>query len=126
MSLAENPHFGNVERAPYQLGQLLTQLPPDFSRSGHITPDSRQIAEAAMRHAENAAYAVMDGLEALGQVMFVAGSNEENHVDGRTIANLGYLVKHLAVELQFLHHIEEEIRENLAARDVAAKSKGGK
>ena len=126
MSLAENPHFGNVERAPYQLGQLLAQLPPEFSHSGPITPDSRQIAEAAIQHAENAASTVMDGLEALGHFIFVASTNEENHVDGQATANLGYLIKHLAVELQFLHEIGAEIRANLAARDVAAKSKGGK
>lgn len=126
MNITENPHFRNVERAPYELGHLLKQLSPAFSERGEATPGDRLIAEAAMRHAENASHTVICGLEALGQVIFVAGANEENRIDGQTLASLGYLIKHLAVEAQFLHETEWTIHEELVTRDAAAKSKGGK
>ncbi|MGV3655247.1 MAG: hypothetical protein ACO1N5_13640 [Noviherbaspirillum sp.] len=70
----------------------------------------------------------MYGLEALGQFIFVAGTNEHNDTDERSLANLGCLIKHIAVEAQFLRETGWSIREALGLHDesTAAKSKGGK
>ncbi len=129
-SPADNPHFKFIDRAPYELGYLLRKLPVDFSISRPLTPDDRLIAEAARSQAMNANDTLLHGLEALGQVMFVAGANEQNEVDAGHMASLGCLIGHIAVEIQFMQETEWSIRETLAAHDEndavqAAKSKKG-
>lgn len=114
-SSTENPHFHQIERAPYELGHLLLKMPPDFSMFSKPSPESQLIAQAARQHAMNGSYTLLSGLEALGQCMFVAGANEENDVDKRSFRDLGCLISHLAVEIQFLHETELMIGEALAA-----------
>jgi hypothetical protein len=59
------------------------------------------IAEAAAEHASNANLVLLDGLAALGELMYVAGANLENRVSTESWAGLGCLVQHVAVEALF-------------------------
>jgi len=115
-----NPHFEHVARAPYELGHLLKKMPADFSRVNSITADDRLIAEAAIDHARNANDTLMHGLEALGHLMFVAGTNDNSGIDSSDIASLGYLISHIAVESEFLQETKWSIREILDAHDECA------
>lgn len=102
-----NPHFRFVERAPYELGYLLNRLPPDFSSHSKLTAEERLIAEAASMHASNANLELMNGLEVLGQVIAHAATNPEDAgFDKHQMMSLGTLIKHIAVEVQFLHELD--------------------
>ncbi|WP_342114600.1 hypothetical protein [Pseudoduganella sp. OTU4001] len=101
MRSTTNPHIGDLERAPYHLGHLLVKLGRRDS-----TEDLKQISEAAETCASNARDALLRGLEAIGQVMAIASENQETFVEPRTTTSLGYLVSHIACELQFLGEVE--------------------
>ena len=85
-----NPYFNRIERAPYELGQLLLQLPDYFSAFAPMEPDVLLKASAAADHARNANDTLMHGLEAL--------------------AVLGCLIQHIAVEAQFLQETERSTK----------------
>jgi hypothetical protein len=103
-SPSPNPYFKNTDRAPYELGCLLQQLPEDFSTIVPITPDVLLKVTAEADHARNANNTLMSGLEALGKTMFVAASHEQ--LDDLTVSDLGCLIQHLAVEAQFLQETQ--------------------
>lgn len=105
----ENPRFTHIERAPYELGHLLKALPPDLSSFSNLTAETAQIVDAAAAHAYNANYTLMCGLEAIGNLMFVAGANEEYSIEKGTLAELGRLISHVAVEAQFLQETEDDL-----------------
>lgn len=109
-----NPHFRFVERAPYELGYLLNKLPADFSSHSKLTADERLIAEAASMHASNANLELMNGLEVLGQVIAHAATNPDDAgIDKDQMMSLGTLIKHLAVEAQFLQELDFRLSEAL-------------
>lgn len=109
-----NPHFRFVERAPYELGYLLNKLPADFSSHSKLTAEERLIAEAASMHASNANLELMNGLEVLGQVIAYAATNPEDAgLDKYQMMSLGTLIKHVAVEVQFLQELDYRLSEAL-------------
>ena len=110
---SSNPYFKNINRAPYELGCLLQQLPDDFSTAKPKTPEVLLKVAAAANHARNANDTLMSGLEALGKTLFVAASHEQ--LDDLTVSDLGCLIQHLAVEAQFLQEIHSHLGE--AMRD---------
>lgn len=118
--LSQNPHFAHIDHAPYELGLLLQALPPNFSAYFPATPDARLIAEAAAQHAGNANDTIMAGLEALGCMLFSAGLNEDSPVEGGQLASIGCLIRHLAVEAQFLQLTEGNLRDALRAQEGGA------
>lgn len=99
---APNPYFANPDRAPYELGQLLQQLPADFGISPVAELKHVQMASAAEAHANAAGVTIMSGIEAIGQLVEMAGANEEETVPAYTLFCLGGLLRHLAVEGQYL------------------------
>ena len=105
-----NPYFNRIERAPYELGQLLLQLPDYFSAFAPMEPDVLLKASAAADHARNAIDTLMHGLEALGRIMFVATVNQHHVLDVETLADLGCLIQHIAVEAQFLQETERSMK----------------
>lgn len=118
---SKNPHFKNIERAPYEIGHLLQALPPDFAHYKEQPADVHEIADALERHTYNAQFAVLSGLEAIGTVLFSAGTNENSGLDPQAVANLGCLVRHLAVELQYLGELEDECIALKEKRGATAK-----
>jgi hypothetical protein len=122
----KNPHFERVNRAPYELGHLLQRLPENFSSFSPARLEVIQIADAAAQHADNANGTLMRGLEALGEILFVAGANKENDIDQESIASIGELIQHIAVEAQFLQ--ETMVCMRAGAFDLSSRTgveKGG-
>lgn len=120
----KNPHFDRIERAPYEIGHLLKKLPEGFSAYAPLTPETRLIAEAAQQHANNANDTLMRGLEALGNVLSIAGANQDGEASQSSLMGLGELIAHLSVEAQFLQELDCSIRDALEADDErAAKNK---
>jgi hypothetical protein len=118
-----NPHFARIQRAPYEIGHLLKKLPVNFSAYEPLTPDDRLIAEAAQQHAGNANDSLMRGLEALGDVVSIAGANEDGEISQGTLMQLGELIVHLSVEAQFMQELDWSIRDVLEADDLRAAKK---
>lgn len=116
--IRENPYLKNTSRAPQELAQLLQGLPHFASQIEATDTDTLQQAAAAAQHADNARATLLSGLEALGTIIFVAGVNDDHGLRNDTIADLGCLIQHLAVELQMLNEVQQEfgrIREGSAA-----------
>jgi len=105
---SSNSYFKDIDRAPYELGCLLQQLPADFSSIMPIPSEVLLKVTAAANHAQNAHDTLMSGLEALGKTLFVAASNEQ--LDALTVSDLGCLIQHLAVEAQFLQETQSHLR----------------
>lgn len=106
----KNPHLSHLDRAPYELGHLLSQIPSTASDLTAAPLDTIQKAEAALTHAQNANTAVMCGLEALGKLVFIAGACDDHTLDRNSLADLGALISHLAVEGQFLQETQSNLR----------------
>jgi hypothetical protein len=111
---SENPHLTHIDRAPYELGYLLRGLPADFASFKPASATAVLMADAAATHAGNATDTLLSGLEALGNILFVAGANEENEIDKGDIASLGALIAHLAIECQFMQETAHDLRWILA------------
>lgn len=117
-----NPHFNRIDRAPYEFGELIRQLPYCLSALPNSSTETRQMADAAARHADNANATLMDGLEALGKLLQIAGSNKDGQVDGQDLASIGGLITHIAVEAQFLQQTKSDLR--FALREHSRKVAG--
>ena len=108
MANTNNTHFRNTERAPHEIADLLLALPADFMINKKHPDEIYLMADAVERHAANAKNTLLSGLEAIGTTMFAAATNENDELDRSTIADLGCLIRHIAVEVQFLSGREEE------------------
>lgn len=126
MASSHSPHFQHAERAPYEIGHLLLKLPADFSSYSTQPADLHDIADALELHVYNAKEAIMSGLEALGAVMSTAATNPNCSVENKTVSHLGWLVKHLSVELQFLNEVDDTCQLLAQRRASTASKKGGK
>jgi hypothetical protein len=108
--IANNPALALNGRSPYELGHLLMSLPADFLVASKISPDAIAMADAAVTHTRIMASTVLNGLESLGEIMGLAGLDPENEIHKSSLSNLGYLIAHLAVEVQFLHETESSFQ----------------
>ena len=122
--ITENPHFARIDRAPYEIGRLLQQMPSVFSSLAPIDPDDRLVGEAVAQHADNANQTLLHGLEAIGHVLQIAGSNKDWTVDADQISRLGGLIVHLAVEAQLMQEIEGDFRYAIDADDRRRAGEG--
>ena len=96
-----NPHFNLIERAPYELAHLLENLPPQHDH-GKLTSDERLMLHAAASHAANYSETLLDGIEAIGHLIFSAATNKGFPLSQGTAANIGTLLSALAVQAQYL------------------------
>jgi len=118
MSLA-NPHFKLVERAPHELASLLENLPPQ--RAGaRLTDDERLMLNAAIDHAANYNHTLLDGIEAIGHILFSAATNENFPIERSVAASLGTLLSALAVQSQYLQDFTAGADSTLARQGGAA------
>lgn len=99
---ASNPYIKHMERAPYELGRLIAMMPRSLPRDRTLTDDELQMLEAVSVHASTAMDNIEHGLEALGAVLFSASESKDYPLDSRHIGAIGTLIKHLAVESQFV------------------------
>jgi hypothetical protein len=117
-----NPYLEYPERAPYELGTLLRTLPIDLDADGCKTEDEALRLAAADRHALNHQSTLLHGLEAMGRLMSNAGVCEYRPVSQLDVSQLGELVSHLALQLQFI----EDFRSNIADTLLKIEQKGGR
>ncbi len=113
-----NIHFNHVDRAPYELGHLLQELPRNLLSLSEVTPDERLIIEATAQHAENANGVAMRGLEAIGACLLAAASNDNFPLDRQQIQNLAALIQQLAVEAQFTQETIDSLEYVMSAQDA--------
>lgn len=118
MSIA-NPHFNLIERAPYELANLLESLPPQHVHA-KLTDDERLMLHAATDHAANYSETLLDGIEAIGHLLFSASTNEGFPPSQGTVANIGTLLSALAVQAQYLKHFSAGADSALARNGVGA------
>lgn len=105
---ANNPELNNFERPAYELHTLLARLGQPSSAK-RLTPEQLNIADAIKKHASNASETILDGLESLGQLMVMAGTNDQYTLEHGHISSLGKLIAHLAVEAQALAIAESDM-----------------
>lgn len=125
---AISEHFKFASRAPQELAHLLQEMSSSFVADRAMTPDEKSMALASSRHASNYSTAILDGLESIGHLMTSAASNADFPVSQGTVGNLGCLIYHLAVQLEFLQDHTAEMgfvlhRDEL--RKPAVEKKGG-
>jgi hypothetical protein len=113
----QNPHFDHIDRAPYELGYLLRNLPPDVNPHQKHSEETYLIADAAKKHASNSLDAIVHGLVALGSIMTTAGCNDEGRLDQSTVISLGQLVQHIGLEIQLFSEIEHSMNEIVRSRN---------
>lgn len=120
MSIA-NPHFDidKIERAPYELARLLQDLPPKHE-AARLTKDQRLMVGAAADHAANYNTAVLAGIDAIGQLLFAAATNDKGPLESRVAADVGALLSALAVQAQFLGEFTAAADSTLARQGDAA------
>jgi hypothetical protein len=120
----KNPAFNNVGRAPYELGYLVKNI-GEISMDVVLTDDLRNKVSAAVTHAQSSTETLLSGLESLGKMLALIGPLDER-VDGDVVTNIGELIAHMAVEVQYVRDVEDELT-GILSRDKAAsaKKKGG-
>lgn len=118
--ITENKHFYHVDRASYELGNLLRSLPRHIGATVELDDEQLLLVAAAGQHAENYSHTLLHGLEAIGHVMCCGGNADDRTLPPRQLLGLGELVKELAVQLQFL----EDFRASVADRELQLAMKG--
>lgn len=123
---ASNPHFNNIGRSAYELGGLLRVLPAHHTVGTSMPEETRQMTLAALSHMENTIRTLTDGMESLGELLFIAGGNGDQPLERDHLRNIGMLIKHMAVESQFLLEERDNLQMDVAADGAhAARSNKG-
>jgi hypothetical protein len=115
-----NSAFNNVGRAPYKLGYLVKNI-GEISMEAVLTNDQRNKVGAAVTHAQNSTETLLSGLESIGKILALIGPLDER-VDGDVVTNMGELIAHLAVEVQYVRDVEDKMT-GILSRDKAASAK---
>lgn len=122
---ASNPHFNNIGRSAYELGGLLRVLPARHTVGAPMPEETRQMTLAALGHMENTIRTLTDGMESLGELLFIAGDNGDQPLEREHLRNIGMLIKHMAVESQFLLEERDNMQMDVAEDDAhVARSNG--
>jgi len=109
-----NPYYKNIDRAPYELGHLMQELPTDFGIAPAVELKHVHIASAAETHSHVAGNTILSGIEAIGQLMEAAGTSGEESLSSHTLFSLGGLLRHLAVEGQYLRGVGDSLAYSVA------------
>ena len=97
------------------------QMPTDFTGCNPLTPENRKTIEAIREEAISDNETLMHGTEVLGNIMFCAGVNSKNsELSKNSLASMGSLISHIAMQMQFLHELEQSIRLKLGIQDARA------
>lgn len=126
----QKPPLKFVERPAYELPSLLKDFNAKTSHGDEMTEALRWQAEGIEAHAINASDTISSGMEAVGAALFSVGTNENWPFDARHLAELGSLIRYLAVEQQYLRDVERDMRDRIETHDikaaVAAATSGGR
>lgn len=118
----KNPLFNHVYRPAYELPSLMKVIGVDGG--GPMDDGMRNAVEAAAQHANNAKETLLEGIETIGSLMMQL-SQLSDAIDGRDLVGIGGLVRHIAVEVQYLVDVEDEMA-FLLRRDKEGMPKGAK
>ena len=69
-----------------------------------LTPEQRQIAEAAQAHAYNQQGVITSGMCSIGQLLYMAGESTEG-LEAQHLRNIGMLIADLSVQLEHLSDV---------------------
>lgn len=84
----------------------------------------QEMAKPAANHLRNASDSALFGLETFGRLIFNANANRDHELDRGSMADLGPLITHLAIEAQAMQQTDFDLRFVLAERTL--KVVGGK
>jgi len=115
------PIFQRTERAPYEFARLIRGL-PQYLHGAPLDAELIEQIEAADKHASNSTLTLLDGLQALGRVLWSAGVNEDSPPDVNDCARIGTLVTEIALQLDFMNDFREEV----AAHNVRIAESGAR
>lgn len=105
------PIFQRTERAPYEFGYLLRDLPRHLHGASLNTEQLEQI-DAADKHACNSSLTLLDGLQSLGRVLWSAGVNESFPPEVGDFARVGTLITEIALQLELMNDFRQEVAEH--------------
>lgn len=103
--ITENPHFGHIERAPAEICNLLQQIPQGYigrAEKKNLSMDEIQLLDAARKHCQNHSQTLLDGLEALGSMLFSAADNKDFPPTEGDLMKLASLIQALSIEARCL------------------------
>lgn len=115
------PIFRNSERAAYELGDLIRQIPAHL-HGASLSAEKLEQVQAADTHAMNSAVILLDGLQSLGRVMYSACLSEAGAPDIADCARVGMLITEIALQLEFMN----DFRHQVAEHNVRIARKGAK
>ena len=92
-------------------------LPRDVAEPTPLTSEEREKIEDVLNTAENAQFALLDGLRALGDLMGLAAAEEIASTN--TLASGSFLVSELATLLDGFRHLEQDLALRLSMADKA-------
>lgn len=103
------PEFQNISRPAYELPTLLARL--GVTPVGRaLTDDQRHLAQAIARHASNATETILDGIESVCHLLMSVALADQVELNRTHVANVGFLLTHLAVEAQAMRDTESDMR----------------
>ena len=100
------------------------QLPLNVIEPTPLTPEEREKIEDVLNTAENAQFALLDGLRALGDLMGLAAAEEIASTN--TLASGSFLVAELATLLDGFRNLEQDLQFRLNLADRAAEPAPGR
>ena len=118
------PAFKHIERPEYELPQLM-KIIGEVDSSRPLNDTVRNAAEAASLHAYNMKENLLLSIESIGNLLMLVAQLPDP-VRERDLLGLGGLIRHSAVQLQYVIDVEGEV-DGILKRDkeVTAAKKGG-
>lgn len=110
----QNEFFDPKENATYELFNLLLHLPEDF-RTKELTQEQSKLIAAALLHACSVKHDVIEGIDAIGDLLCQAQTdielNEEtaSQLSRGSLSRVGRLLRHMAAIIFFLWQTEEAL-----------------
>jgi hypothetical protein len=118
-----NPAFKHVCRPAYELPSLMRTI-GDVDSSKPLDDAMRFAVDAASSHANNAKETLLMGIETIG-ILMMQLSQLSGYVDDHDLVGIGGLIRHMAVEVQYLVDVEDEM-DGILRRDKERVAKGAK
>ncbi|WP_426192576.1 hypothetical protein [Massilia sp. DWR3-1-1] len=116
-----NPAFKHASRPSYELPNLMKAI-GDVDGGEPLDDGMRNAVGAASSHANNAKETLLMGIETIGNLMMQLSQISEA-VDDRDLIGIGGIIRHMAVEVQYLIDVEDEM-DGILKRDREASKKG--
>lgn len=119
-----NPAFKHIERPEYELPQLM-KIIGEVDSSKPLDDTVRNAAQAASSHAYNMKENLLLSIESIGNLLVLVAQLPDP-VQERDLLGLGGLIRHSAVQLQYVIDVEDEV-DGILRRDqeASATKKGG-